>query len=204
MDTSTDTKVLRGHNPVEDIFCSLGHYGVRRSYRMHSESFCNLHQILFITDEEYKLKRGVANDKITKIMRLNMALRWMTACDKLDIAPHHGVGLREVMESVWQVVDLVNNCEKLKIKFPATHEEQLKNTDGFKEKSKSGFDTCVGCIDDILVCTEKPSMKDKLGGKVRSAKIFFCGRNLEWYFKLFVIIISHLLMPTLFNLRQLQ
>ena len=68
-----------------------------------------------------------------------MALRWMTGCDKLDIAPHHGLGLREVMESLWQVVDLVNNCEKLKIKFPATHEEQQKNTDGFEEKSKSGF-----------------------------------------------------------------
>ena len=51
-----------------------------------------------------------------------MALRWMAGGNRLDIGPFHGVCVDEDMESVWYAVDVVNNCEKLKIKFPKTHE----------------------------------------------------------------------------------
>ena len=47
-----------------------------------------------------------------------MALHWMAGGDKMDIAPNHGVGFDEVMKSVWAVVDAVNSCDDLKMKFP--------------------------------------------------------------------------------------
>ena len=86
-----------------------------------------------------------------------MALRWMVGGDKMDIAPHQECAFDEVMKSVWAVVDAVNTCDKLKMRFPKTYAEQMEVAEGFKKKSKAGFKNCVGCIDCMLVWTEKPS-----------------------------------------------
>ena len=37
-----------------------------------------------------------------------MALRWMVGGDKFDIAGNNGVGLNLVMESFWEVVQIMN------------------------------------------------------------------------------------------------
>ena len=76
-----------------------------------------------------------------------MALRWMAGGDKMDIAPCHGVGFNEVMKSVWAVVDAVNSCEELKMKFPGIYAEQLNIVEGFKKKLRAHFKICVGWVD---------------------------------------------------------
>ena len=100
----------------------------------------------------------------------------MAGGDKMDIAPNHGVSFGEVMKSIWIVVDAVNSCEKLQIKFPDTYNEQLTVAEGFEKKSLAGFKNCVGCIDCMLVWTEKPSDADKCGSTVGTSK-YFCGRK---------------------------
>ena len=113
--------------------------------------------MLFGSDIIKKRKHGISapNGDILNSSRFSMALRWFAGGDKSDIAPYHGVGFDEVMKSVWHVVDAVNKCEKLQIKFPYMHAEQKKIAKGFQDISSAKFKTCVECIDCMLVWTEK-------------------------------------------------
>ena len=77
-----------------------------------------------------------------------MALRWMAVGDKFD---NHGIGIDEVMESVWQLVDIVNANETLKINLPTSYADQQEIADGFKMTSSPQFNNCVGCIDGMLI-----------------------------------------------------
>ena len=54
---------------------------------------------------------------------LSMALRLFEGGDKMDIAPHHGVAFEEVMRSVYDIVEAINKCGELKMKFPEILEE---------------------------------------------------------------------------------
>ena len=173
--------IKRTRKTVDVIFRELGPKNIRKSYRMHKESFWKLHRLLFKSDDTKKrTKQGLPpNGYILNSSRLSMALRWFAGGDKGDIAPHHGVGFDEVMKSVWEVVDLVNKCEKLQFKFPDTHVKQKRIALGFKKKSSANFDTCVGCIDCMLVWTERPSEADKVGSDVGTTK-YFCGRKKKY------------------------
>jgi hypothetical protein len=88
----------------------------------------------------------------------------------------HGVFHTEVFKSVWRVVDAVNQCKQLKIKFPEDHDEQSRIAAEFEKKSRAGFKNCVGAIDGILISTEKPNMKDCEMTSCGPKK-FFCGRK---------------------------
>ena len=112
-----------------------------------------------------------------------MALRQTAGGDKFDIGLTHGCSPKEVLKSVWIVVDAVNNCDSLRFKFPETYEKQLEIANGFKKKSQAKFDNCVGCIGCMLVQTEKSSEKDKCGSNVGTTK-YFCGRKKKYGFVL--------------------
>ena len=65
----------------------------------------------------------------------SMSLRFFSSGDKFDIGLVHGVHTNEPHRDVWEIVDLVNNCEELKIKFPSPEEQ--KNTAEFQKKMHS-------------------------------------------------------------------
>ena len=78
---------------------------------MHGHSFWKLIRILFKPESPKKRKNGSSvNGDILPSVRLSMVLRWMAGSNKLDIVPNHGVGVNEVMNSLWEVVDKVNCC----------------------------------------------------------------------------------------------
>ena len=79
----------------------------------------------------------------------------------MDIMQIHGVGYYEVYKSVRNVVDVINSCLHLAVKF-LDHEQQQKVANGFKKKSSVNSDNCMGCIDGMLVWTNKPN-KTTLG-----------------------------------------
>ena len=88
---------------------------------MQPESFYKLNRLLF--NHEIKKKYCTPpHGYITNSIRLSMALRWMAGSDKFDIGLSHGCSPKEVLKSVWNVVDAVNNCDSLKFKFPETYE----------------------------------------------------------------------------------
>ena len=81
----------------------------------------------------------------------------MAGGNPIDIGMHHGIHNKDVFKHVWKVLDAVNQCKELDFGFPDKHEDQQRIAAGFAKKFQVGFDNCVGCIDGILIWTEKPS-----------------------------------------------
>lgn len=123
-----------------------------------------------------KHKDGAVNGVIPTSTRLSCALRYFAGGSARDIALVHGVSHTEVFNSVWRVVDAVNNCSELDFRFLESHEEQKKIATGFFGKSKAGFKGCCGAIDGMLVWIEKPSEKECKSAGCGSLK-FLCGRK---------------------------
>ena len=63
--------------------------------------------------------------------------------------------------------------------FPMTIEECKAMADEFSFRSKAGFDNCVGCINGMLLWTEKPFRKECERVGVDSGK-FYCGRKCKF------------------------
>ena len=105
-----------------------------------------------------------------------MALRGFAGGDLADIFQVHGVGYDQVYISVWEVVDAINQCPDLQIAFPTDHQAQILIAEGFKKKSRVDFETCVGCIDGMLVWINKPNQQSTIETGVGPKK-FFCGRK---------------------------
>lgn len=176
--TVGSANIKRDRVPVETIFANLGARLVRKCYRMPEPLFWRLHGLLEPhLPQKNKRKRGsTPNGDIPNSARLSMALRWFAGGDPADIFQVHGVHLNEVYTSVWAVVDAINLCPELQMKFPSNHEEQREIAQAFKEKSKADLDGCVGCVDGMLVWTNKPS-KLSLDQVGVGPKKFFCGRK---------------------------
>lgn len=172
--------IPRRRIPVEEIFAKLGQRFIRKCYRMSEESFWKLHQMLkpYIRENKERSHGGATpNGDVPSEARLSMALRWFAGGEAADIFLNHGVGYGEVYTSVWRITDAINLCPSLQIRFPTDHQEQQEIADAFKKKSKvARFGGCVGCIDGMLVWTNKPS-KRNLEAVGIGPKKFFCGRK---------------------------
>ena len=72
--------IKRTRKTVDVIFRELGPKNIRKSYRMHKESFWKLHRLLFKSDDiKKRTKQGLPpNGYILNSSRLSMALRWFT------------------------------------------------------------------------------------------------------------------------------
>ncbi|KAL7425573.1 hypothetical protein ACHAXH_000053 [Discostella pseudostelligera] len=80
------------------------------------------------------------------------------------------------MESVWYVVEAVNESQIFDIKYPESAEEQRKIAREFQSVSAANFNICVGAIDGILIWIKKPTNKNAQqagSGQMR----FLCGRK---------------------------
>ncbi|KAG7353530.1 DDE superfamily endonuclease [Nitzschia inconspicua] len=140
--------------------------------------FWKLHNLLkpYMGGDKKRKRGSTPNGDIPTSSRLSMALRWFAGGDPLDIFQVHGVAPEQVYISVWIVVDAINQCPTLQIKFPTSHEEQRRIADGFRTKSKVGFPNCVGCIDGMLVWISKPNQRSTLQTEIGPGK-FYCGRK---------------------------
>jgi hypothetical protein len=88
----------------------------------------------------------------------------------------YGVLHTIILDSVWCVVEAINQVPEFYIKYPKSLIEQKAIAKGFDEKSDVGFSNCAGCIDGILIWTHKPSRKEAEISDVGSKK-FLCGRK---------------------------
>ena len=118
----------------------------------------------------------VHNGDISSEIHLAVALRYFTGVSYLDISVSHGIGKTDVYQSVWAVIHASYTCAPLQFHFPMTIEECKAMADEFSFRSKAGFDNCVGCIDGMLLWTEKPFCKECKRVGVDSGK-FYCGRK---------------------------
>jgi hypothetical protein len=81
------------------------------------------------------------------------------------------------------VIDAIHACNELDIEYPKEEAEQRRIAEGFRLISETDFDICAGCIDGILVWTEKPS-RDECDVMKVGEKRFMCGRKGKFGFNL--------------------
>jgi len=182
----------RVRRSVEEIFNCLGPIYFRRAYRMHDTSFWRLHNVLEAKIEDVAAKiRGydpkethganwsappIPNGLISTSVRLGIALRYFAGGSPYDIMVKFGVSHTSIFESVWIVVQAVNESTAMRIEYPSDVDVQRKIAEGFRDVSKVKFDCCAGAIDGILVWMHKPSMKEADAAGVGQKK-FLCGRK---------------------------
>ena len=143
--TSQRTKhIPRKRRPVSSIFEKLGPTYTRRAYRMSQDDFWYLCALLrdHIGDATFpsqastkKHRNGARNGIIRCTTRVSAAFRYMAGGSVYDIALVHGISTTQVYESVWVVVDAINQCGDLSFEFPSNHQEQLSLAKGFQELS---------------------------------------------------------------------
>jgi DDE superfamily endonuclease len=127
--------------------------------------------------------KGAVNGIITTPIRLSCAIRYFAGGRPEDIALVHGISNTEVFQSVWMIVDAINECKELAFAFPEDHAKQKDIAEGFKRKSWVGFDNCVGAIDGLLVWTERFGDGECAWAGCGPRK-FFCGRKHKYGFNL--------------------
>ena len=167
-----------------------------RAYQMNYKGFMALHDLLqqgireYITNNnnctnytspnnESSSSFHVHNGHISSEIHSAVALRYFTGGSCLDISVSHGIRKTDVYRSVWAVVHATNTCAPLQFCFPMTIEECKAMADEFSFRSKAGFDNCVGCIDGMLLWTEKTFCKECERVGVDSGK-FYCGRKCKF------------------------
>ena len=101
--------------------------------------------------------------------KLSMTLRLFSGGDKFDAVLVHGVHTNEPIRAMWEIVDLVNNGEELKIKFPSP-DEQKHAAEDLGRKHTLNYGNCIGCTDSLLVWCRKFSTKNLLGNNILSSK----------------------------------
>ena len=129
-----------------------------------------------INDGNNGLKFYMRNGRITTEIRLACALWYFAGGSYLDIMVSHGIGKTDLYQSIWAVVHATNACTSLQFCFPMTTSQCESIASEFAHRSKAGFRNCIGCIDEMLVWTEKPSKKQCLEVGVDNGK-FYCGRK---------------------------
>lgn len=169
---------------VRDMFNEYGPTYTRRAYRMKEGTFWKLERILrrHLVKERtaraalLRQSDGARNGRISSAIRVSAALRYFAGGRPDDICLSHGISHSEVFNSIWLVVDAVNSCNELAFQYPTSHDAQRAIAKGFQQISTPGFDNCAGCIDGMLVWTEKPP--DKVAEYAGCPpKKFFCGRK---------------------------
>ena len=173
----------RVRKQVQHIYDQLGPIYFRRAFRMNYSSFQKLSRKLEdkIIEKSQKnpfasFQRYVPNGPITPSVRLACALRYFSGASLYDLMITFGIGHTDASNSIWFVVDAINDHPDFSMHFPSDPAQQLAVAAGFERVSAAGFNCCVGAIDGILIWIHRPSENDCDNAKVSSGK-FFCGRK---------------------------
>ncbi|KAL7483072.1 hypothetical protein ACHAW6_008724 [Cyclotella cf. meneghiniana] len=157
--------VCRTRKKLENMQAELGFYA-RKAYRMSFVSFLELHDVLEPKlREEFKVgdctRGGSPNGDIPTKLLLSAAIRFFAGASVYDIILMHGIGKSTVYDSVYGIVNVVNEDNSLLFNangapFPS-HDEQREIAEGFRLKSAANFNKIVLTIDGMLIWTVEPS-----------------------------------------------
>ena len=149
----------------------------KRSYRFSLHEIENLiqcigpHVVVSTTG-----KTTALNGIIPLETKLLVTIRFFAGGSAYDIFPLFGIGHTSLFRCIWAIVHAINETLDIRIDFPQEHSKQQKIARGFKKKSTPRFNCCVGCIDSMLVWTEKPTEHNCTVMKCGPTR-FMCGRK---------------------------
>ncbi len=118
----------------------------------------------------------IPNGQVPASVQLACALRYFAGGSEYNIMNVCGALHTIILDSVWCVIEAINQVPEFLIEYPKSLIEQNAIAKGFEEKSDVGFSNCAGCIDGILIWAHKPTKKEaEMSGVGR--KKFLCGRK---------------------------
>ena len=96
---------------------------------------------------------SIRNGPISSDVRLACAICWFAGASVYDLMTTYGISHTEKVNSFWFVVEAINKNPNFNIERPSDHEEQKQKriAQGFHAVSSTGFKSCAGAIDVILV-----------------------------------------------------
>ena len=118
----------------------------------------------------------IPNGPISTKVCLAAALRYFAGGSAHDIMSAYGLSHTAVFDSVWSVVEAVNQLPEFYIEYPNSHTEQKNIAAGFKKASSVGFSNCAGAVDGVLIWILKPSEEDAAAVGIGRKK-FLCGHK---------------------------
>ena len=86
----------------------------------------------------------VPNGTVSSRIRLAMALRYFQGYPNLAVQEIYQVSHAVVLDSVWIVVQAINEFQPFNLGYPMEHEKQRQIAKDFKECSHVNFDCCAG------------------------------------------------------------
>ena len=92
----------------------------------------------------------IQSGRVTTSVCLACALRYFGGGSVYDLMGTYGISHTDIMDSVWHVVEAVNNYPQFQITYPSSVGEQEKNVAGFEKASSVGFNVCAGAVDGTL------------------------------------------------------
>ena len=101
--------------------------------------------------EGYLKLPPVHNGPVTTFVRLACVLQYFVGASPYDIMAKYGISKKSVSESVWVVVEAVDNLDELIIEHPESEEVQLEIACKFQSVSEVNFSSCTGAIDGVLI-----------------------------------------------------
>ena len=94
----------------------------------------------------------------------------------MDVHEIFGVSHTAVVDSIWIIVQAINDHPGFNLQYPEDHETQMRVAEGFRNVSAVDFSNCAGAIDGILIWIHKPSPTQAADSGIGQQK-FFCGRK---------------------------
>ena len=120
----------------------------------------------------------VPNGTVSSIIRLAIALRYFQGYPNLAVQEIYQVSHAVVLDSVWIVVQAINEFQPFNLGYPMEHEKQRQIAKDFKECSHDvNFDCCAGAIDGILIWIHQPTRDDAKASGVDQQRRYYCGRK---------------------------
>ena len=147
-------KIVRVRRSIFDVLQQLGGPDdIRRAIRMTEDSFWKLTDILFKGDSYKDRKRGVAvGGDISNPCKLYIALCMFAGASVYDLSVIFGVHFSTIYNSLWYIVDVINDTSEIGIKFPCSLAEQEKIAQSFKKNLGwaliTVLDVLMGCLFD--------------------------------------------------------
>ena len=159
----------------QELKDSLTEFEFKRAFRITKELFDILLSKIrdeISTEDEVQASRSSVG-AISPELRLSITLRFLAGGSLWDIRMVHKVSVEAIYDSVWRVIDAINNHEEFSLSFPFEEEKLRFIEAGFRSKSTCQvFTGVVGAIDGILIKIRRPTNKeDPNPGR------FFCGRK---------------------------
>jgi hypothetical protein len=145
----------------------------QRVYRMTHKSFQHLVDMVhsdLTVNHDMSYRRTGTMPIIPEII-MHCLIRYMSGGSYIDICLLVDVSITAFYNCVRTAMKAIINCKELKIKFPKTTMQIIKQGKQFKKLSTNGIiDKCVGCIDGVLIRIKTPSVKE-----CGSVKSFYSG-----------------------------